>query len=134
MSHRVNQKQAQPSEQDFRPIVLHRKVVFEGLRETKPEPRNHRVGFVRVANRAFEKRVYVRYTRNNWESFLEVEAYWVETVEERTDKFIFVIPFPTDWTGTIEFAIRYEVRGVQYWDNNEGDNYKFSTNSRNSHE
>jgi len=114
-------KRAHVSEQEFRPIVLNDKVVFEPwLVETK---RDHIVGYVRVANRAFEKRVFVRYTLDNWETSLEVEAYWVETVAEKTDKFIFVIPFRTDWTGNIEFAIRYEVRGVQYWDNNEDNNH-----------
>lgn len=113
-------KRAHVSEQEFRPKVLSEQVVFEGLEAKKSD---HIVGYVRVANRALEKRVFVHYTLDNWETSREVEAYWVETVEEKTDKFIFLLPFPTDWTGTIEFAIRYEVRGVEYWDNSEEKNY-----------
>lgn len=114
-------RRAQLSEHDFRPIVLKKQVVFESwLGETKSD---HILGYVRVANRSHQKRVFVRYTRDNWETTLEVEAYWVETVAEETDKFIFVIPFPTDWSGTIKFAIRYEVRGDQYWDNNQEMNH-----------
>ena len=112
---------AQLSEQDILLRLIRQRVIFERLFKIGSD---HVIGYVRVANLSPQKRVFVRYTRNNWETTWEVEGYWVETVEEVTDKFIFLIPFPTDWSGTIEFAICYELSDSQYWDDNQGKYYE----------
>lgn len=113
---------AQLSEQDtFPALVIRQRVKFERLLKTRSD---HVIGYVRVANLSPRKRVFVRYTRNNWETTLEVEGHWVETVEGITDKFIFLLPFPTDWSGTIKFAICYELSDCQHWDDNQGENYE----------
>ena len=112
---------AQLSEQDILLLLIRQRVIFERLFKIGSD---HVIGYVRVANLSPQKRVFVRYTRNNWETTWEVEAYWVETVEEVTDKFIFLIPFPADWSGTIEFTIFYELSDSQYRDDNQGKYYE----------
>lgn len=107
---------AQFNEEEFRAIVLDQKVAYEGIGEKRSD---HITGYIRVANDQFQKHVFVRYTRDGWKSSTETLAAWVETVEEETDKFIFFIPFPTGWSGTIKFAIRYEVGDSHYWANNQ---------------
>lgn len=107
---------AQFNEEEFHPIVLDQKVVFERLGEKKSD---HVTGYIRVANDLFEKHVFVRYTRDNWNTSVERESDWVENVEQETDRFIFFIAFPAGWSGTIKFAIRYEVGEFHYWANNQ---------------
>uniref|UniRef100_UPI00358FB92B protein phosphatase 1 regulatory subunit 3D-like n=1 Tax=Myxine glutinosa TaxID=7769 RepID=UPI00358FB92B len=91
-------------------------------------------GRVRVLNLAYHKLVTVRYTFNRWQSFLEVAATYRAPdvaatnhhVLEDTDRFDFVLPvlpFLRDGD-TVEFALRYRVAGADYWDNNDGANYR----------
>lgn len=54
-------------------------------------------------------------------------AYYVPSSSDGvTDKFRFKIVMPTylDNGGTLQFAIKYCVGGQEYWDNNNGNNYK----------
>ncbi|KAJ0002156.1 hypothetical protein NQD34_001952, partial [Periophthalmus magnuspinnatus] len=84
-------------------------------------------GFVRVLNLAFEKSVSLRYSINNWISFMDSLASYVPNSSDgATDKFCFKIVMPTylDNGGTLQFAIKYCVGGQEYWDNNNGNNYK----------
>lgn len=84
-------------------------------------------GFVRVLNLAFEKSVSLRYSLNNWISFMDSLASYVPNSSDGiTDKFCFKIVMPTylDNGGTLQFAIKYCVGGQEYWDNNNGNNYK----------
>lgn len=84
-------------------------------------------GFVRVLNLAFEKSVYLRYSLNNWITFMDSLASYVpQSSDGVTDQFAFKIITPTflEGGGTLQFAIRYCVGGDEYWDNNNGNNYK----------
>lgn len=84
-------------------------------------------GFVRVLNIAFEKSVSVRYTLNNWRTFMDILALYVpQSSDGVTDRFSFKLIVPTflDNGGTLQFAIKYSVEGEEHWDNNYGKNYK----------
>ncbi|MBN3316628.1 PPR3E phosphatase, partial [Atractosteus spatula] len=84
-------------------------------------------GMVRVLNISFEKRVYLRYTLNNWVTFSDIPASYVHNSSDGlTDKFSFKLITPSflESGGTLQFAIKYCVGGEEYWDNNHGNNYK----------
>ncbi|KAG7482548.1 phosphatase 1 regulatory subunit 3E-like [Solea senegalensis] len=84
-------------------------------------------GIVRVLNMAFEKSVFLRYSINNWITFMDSLASYVPNSNDGvTDKFSFKIVMPTflDSGGALQFAIKYCVGGQEFWDNNNGDNYK----------
>lgn len=88
-------------------------------------------GFVRVLNLAFEKSVSLRYSLNNWITCMDSLASYVpDSSEGDTDKFCFKIVMPTylDNGGTFQFAIKYCVGGQEFWDNNNGNNYKVRRN------
>lgn len=84
-------------------------------------------GIVCVLNLAFEKNVYLRYTLNNWTTFVDILASYVpHSNDGQTDKFSFKIitPMFLEFGGTLQFAIRYCVEGGEFWDNNNGSNYR----------
>ncbi|XP_069549715.1 protein phosphatase 1 regulatory subunit 3E [Brachyistius frenatus] len=84
-------------------------------------------GFVRVLNLAFEKSVFLRYSLNNWITFMDSLASYVPNSSDGdTDKFCFKIVMPTypENGGALQFAIKYCVGGREFWDNNNGNNYK----------
>lgn len=84
-------------------------------------------GFVRVLNLAFEKSVSLRYSLNNWLTFMDSLASYVPNSNDgATDRFSFKIVMPTflDTGGTLQFAIKYCVGDHEFWDNNNGINYK----------
>ncbi|KAM4571266.1 protein phosphatase 1, regulatory subunit 3Da [Fundulus diaphanus] len=96
------------------------------------------IGITQVLNLDFEKEVAVRYSFTEWKGSAETMASWVSTVtktwdgeegrgqEFSCDTFRFHLPVPPSLRpGTqLEFAIQYRVCGVEYWDNNNGTNYK----------
>ena len=90
------------------------------------DERNVVTGTVRVANLAFEKKVQVCYTFNDWNSRSDLNLIWEGSVGvwRETDKFGIVIPLPDGWSGRVEFFIRYEVNGQTYLDSNDGKNYE----------
>ncbi|XP_036400435.1 protein phosphatase 1 regulatory subunit 3E-like [Megalops cyprinoides] len=84
-------------------------------------------GSVRVLNLAFEKTVILRYSLNNWLTFLDILASYVpDSSDGVTDKFSFKIITPTflESGSSLQFAIKYCVGGEEFWDNNNGNNYK----------
>lgn len=84
-------------------------------------------GIVRVLNLAFEKRVTLRYTLNSWLTFMDVPASYVpQSSDGLTDKFHFKIVTPAffEGSGSLQFAVRYRVGTDEFWDNNDGKNYK----------
>lgn len=93
-------------------------------------------GMVRVLNLAFEKSVSLRYSLNNWITFMDSLASYVPSSSDgNTDRFRFKIVMPTYLDGgtgtgtgtggtTLQFAIKYCVGGQEFWDNNHGNNYK----------
>ncbi|XP_042367458.1 protein phosphatase 1, regulatory subunit 3Db [Plectropomus leopardus] len=95
-------------------------------------------GTIQVLNLAYEKVVTVHYSFTNWRTQTVTTASWVssgyggEYDAPETDIFRFRLPVPPFilQPGTIlEFAICYSVKGSNYWDNNNGQNYKLSCHS-----
>ncbi|XP_061450262.1 protein phosphatase 1 regulatory subunit 3E-like [Rhineura floridana] len=111
--------------------VREQKVKLEWVR---PEAVGLR-GAVRVLNLAYEKSVSVRYTLNRWASCNEVPATYLppppagHAGDGLTDRFAFHLPVG-EGTTLLEFAVRYCVADTEYWDNNDGHNYKLRGRQR----
>ncbi|MGH0123129.1 UNVERIFIED_CONTAM: hypothetical protein FKN15_026244 [Acipenser sinensis] len=87
-------------------------------------------GVIRVLNISFEKKVFVRYTLDNWLSFMDVPASYIyNSSNGKTDRFSFKLITPTfqESGGTLQFAIKYCVGVEEYWDNNKGNNYEIKS-------
>ncbi|XP_051884328.1 protein phosphatase 1 regulatory subunit 3D [Pristis pectinata] len=85
------------------------------------------LGLIRVSNVAYEKQVVVRYTLNQWTSYVDIGAsHSAHSADGQTDTFCFklVTPLFLDTGGTLQFAIRYSVAGQEFWDNNKGLDYQ----------
>ncbi|RWS01907.1 phosphatase 1 regulatory subunit 3C-like protein [Dinothrombium tinctorium] len=87
-----------------------------------------------VVNLSFSKHVTVRYTTDNWQSWVDVEAKYVpNSCNGWSDKFMADFSICTDGSSSalvpgqkILLAVRYESDGREYWDNNLGANYSFT--------
>ncbi|KAI8379743.1 putative phosphatase regulatory subunit-domain-containing protein [Radiomyces spectabilis] len=84
------------------------------------------VGCCRVANLAFKKHVTVRYSLDYWNSFVEIDAEYCDSIANGTwDRFSFTIPLVSQQVvRTVYLALCYTVNGTEYWDNNSGRNYQ----------
>lgn len=93
------------------------------------------IGITQVINLDFEKDVTARYSFTDWKSSAETKASWVSSITNTweggesqisRDTFRFHLPVPPFLQpgAVLEFAIKYKVCGVEYWDNNDGENYK----------
>ncbi|TTB41842.1 Protein phosphatase 1 regulatory subunit 3D [Bagarius yarrelli] len=115
------------AEPDFQVRLCHRRVCLEKVCCSELGI----TGTVQV-NLAFEKHVSVRYSFTDWKSSAECKASWVSTVHRddvQSDVFHFRLPVPPfilQPGASLEFAICYRVLGSEYWDNNEGHNYKLA--------
>ncbi|XP_071017938.1 protein phosphatase 1 regulatory subunit 3D-like [Oncorhynchus clarkii lewisi] len=96
------------------------------------------IGKVQVLNLAFNKEVTIHYSFTNWRSSAETRACWVATLHRdqmegpESDVFRFRLPVPPFILlpgAQLEFAVCYRVMGAEYWDNNDGNNYKLSCHS-----
>lgn len=95
-------------------------------------------GTIQVFNVAYEKEVTVHYSFTNWRTHTNTAASWLSSVYREgcdspvLDVFRFrlpVPPFALQPGASLEFAICYHVKGSDYWDNNNGNNYKLSCHS-----
>ncbi|VDP67403.1 unnamed protein product [Echinostoma caproni] len=90
-------------------------------------PRGILTGTIRVKSLGFEKHIAVRITYNNWVTFFDSQASYVQGSHDgATDRFSFSVVFPDTMVpgDRAQFAIRYETHtGEQFWDNNHGQNY-----------
>lgn len=92
------------------------------------------MGVTQVLNLDFEKEVTARYSFTDWKNSTETQATWVSSLTKlledggqlSCDTFRFHLPVPPFLQpgAVLEFAIRYKVGGREYWDNNNGENYK----------
>jgi len=108
--------------EDFMTRVMADKVSLENCMITDMSI----TGFVRVANIGYHKCVRVRYSINNWITFYDVMASYVQnSCDGATDRFSFTIVSPsTLGPGTkISFAVSFTVNDRVYWDNNKSKNY-----------
>ncbi|XP_077426284.1 protein phosphatase 1 regulatory subunit 3A [Vanacampus margaritifer] len=87
-------------------------------------------GLVRVLNVSFHKAVYIRSTMDNWETYFDHPAEYVDgSHDEETDKFSFKLSFAPPYVthgSRIEFVVRYETTEGDHWDNNSHMNYAVS--------
>ena len=76
---------------------------------------------VRVKNIGYDKNVYLSYNAGGagWQ---EVQLSF-SSHHGNYDLFTYNTSF-SNWTGSVDFAVRYEVNGESYWNNNDGQNYQ----------
>ncbi|XP_055843992.1 glycogen-binding subunit 76A [Episyrphus balteatus] len=89
---------------------------------------NHTInGSVRVRNLDFHKSVHIRYTIDNWRTYADLQGTYVDnSCDGFSDKFTFVLYGNSMQVGQrLEFAVRFQCKGQQFWDNNFGANYCF---------
>jgi len=100
---------------------------------------------VRVANIDLHKRVFARCTSDDWKTSADIDATYIDPgtggFSVSYDTFTFSIVRPPGsgscvspsgrpgeaagrTGGVVEFSICYEVKGLSYWDNNDGGNYR----------
>ena len=109
---------------NFRDRVLCNKVALENALVVAGSI----TGVVRVANIGFHKVVRVRFTTNNWATFHDIAASYMQNSNDGgTDRFSFTLVPPADFApgSKLEFAVSFSISGVEYWDNNSGTNYIF---------
>lgn len=84
-------------------------------------------GCARVRNLDFHKSVHLRYSLDNWRSYSDLSASYVEnSCDGFSDKFSFILFGNSLQIGQrLEMAIRFQAKGEQFWDNNYGLNYCF---------
>ncbi|KAI6177345.1 Protein phosphatase 1 regulatory subunit [Aphelenchoides bicaudatus] len=89
------------------------------------------IGTIKVGNIAFEKKVYLRCTSDNWQSFKDYDAKFQVSASKAFDTFTFDIPLPSNvglHDSHFEFCICYKTNGVEeFWDSNEGKNYNLGS-------
>ena len=81
-------------------------------------------GVIQVKNMAYEKYVTVRWSVDEWKTWIDTDATFHSSLGKDSDLFEFTIPSQTK----TEFAVRYQAAGQEVWDNNSGWNYQFYPN------
>ncbi|KAL2743840.1 glycogen-binding subunit 76A isoform X3 [Vespula maculifrons] len=111
---------------NFLDFVRERKVCLENVLVQDPLTLCIQ-GTVRVLNLDFHKSVHIRYTLNSWKNFSDLQASYISnSCDGFSDKFSFVLYCHTLTVGQrLEFAVRFQCKGTQFWDNNAGTNYCF---------
>lgn len=106
--------------------VRDQKVEIEQISPVEDEPLAFS-GIVRVLNVSFHKAVYIRSTMDNWVSYFDHPAEYVQGSHDgSTDQFSFKLSFAPPYIthgSRIEFVIRYETSDGDYWANNSSMNY-----------
>lgn len=102
------------------------KVEVEQLSSVESEPLAFS-GVIRVLNVSFHKAVYIRSTMDNWATYFDHPAEYVQGSHDGdTDQFSFKLTFAPPYTthgSRIEFVVRYETSDGDYWANNSSMNY-----------
>ena len=88
----------------------------------------------RVKNIAFEKKVTVRYTTDNWATYNDIDLSYStnQPYDDGTELWNTELSISDNSYSKLIYAIKYEVNGQTYWDNNFGRNYT-ATNYRRSY-
>lgn len=110
----------------FLDLVREKQVSLENAAIT--DPINQLItGSVRVRNLDFHKSVHIRYTLDGWRSYADLQANYVQnSCDGFSDKYSFVLFGNSLQMGQrLEFAVRFQCKGQQFWDNNYGTNYCF---------
>ncbi|XP_071395093.1 protein phosphatase 1 regulatory subunit 3A-like [Centroberyx affinis] len=125
-TYHVNPEFHAPTDSVLLQAVHTNKVEVELLSPVENEPLAVS-GIIRVLNISFHKAVYIRSTMDNWASYFDYPAEYVQGSHDGdTDKFSFKLCFapPYNTHGSrIEFVVRYETSDGDYWANNSHMNY-----------
>jgi hypothetical protein len=78
---------------------------------------------IRCLNVAFDKKVSVRASFDNWATTHEIDATFLSSCDCSSDRFSATIPYPSGMACKLQFAVSYQVDMKTYWDNNGGHNY-----------
>uniref|UniRef100_A0A183CRC2 CBM21 domain-containing protein n=1 Tax=Globodera pallida TaxID=36090 RepID=A0A183CRC2_GLOPA len=111
----------------FRDTLDRQRVALENV--VLNNKRHCMAGTIKVANIAFEKRVFVRYTANGWETFADVRAKWQCSPSKEFDTFCFDVPLPrsNNTFSRIEFCVCFVAGSSSceeaHWDSNGGKNF-----------
>eukprot|EP00045_Choanoeca_perplexa_P020398 m.4268 g.4268 ORF g.4268 m.4268 type:complete len:302 (-) comp6815_c0_seq1:156-1061(-) len=97
------------------------KVILESVNLRLP----HVFLAVRVANVAFAKKVTIRMTTDNWQTYDDVAAAWVSgSLEDDTERFVATLTLPNyRLIKTVDFCICFQANDQEFWDANDGLNY-----------
>lgn len=95
------------------------------------------VGTVKVKNMSYSKEVFVRVTYNRWDAYEDYPCTYVPSGMEGTSvydlydtfSFSFVVAPDAAKTGCVEFCVGFRCEGLEYWDNNQGLNYKLQASA-----
>lgn len=93
---------------------------------------NKLIGNIMVQNLSFFKSVMVLYTTDNWRSKTEITADYKQSPSLQHDRFSFFID--TRSYQNLEFCIKFNCQGVDYYDNNDYKNYKVAFKRFNNNE
>jgi hypothetical protein len=86
-------------------------------------------GTIRVFNCAYDKRVFIRLTQDEWKTSNDIQAaHSMNYPHDNTDTFAFDITLPKSTDDTsgpkrILFAVCLQANYQEFWDNNQGWNY-----------
>lgn len=89
-------------------------------------------GTIKVRNIAFDKEVFVRVTFDKWCTSQDIAASFAPSgilsgnSQYDTFSFTLCIPHSAVKFETVEFCVCYKCNGQEYWDNNNGENYKLA--------
>ncbi|XP_006634458.1 protein phosphatase 1 regulatory subunit 3G [Lepisosteus oculatus] len=110
---------------DFENRVKENKVALEKVTVTHFDIR----GLVRVLHFGSRREIGVRYTFNDWLSFVDAQAVAVPGEDSTTcgEKFSFTMYTPPflDPSCSVHFAVYCKTDIGEFWDNNHGQNYTF---------
>lgn len=102
------------------------KVEVEQIASVEDEPFAFS-GVIRVLNISFHKAVYVRSTMDNWVTYFDHPAEYVQGSHDGdTDQFSFKLSFAPPYIthdSRIEFVVRFETCDGDFWANNSSLNY-----------
>lgn len=92
-------------------------------------------GYISVKNICHKKTVFARITQDKWKTFTDQHAEYIATVEDNNlfERFMFCFELKESEpdaleSGGIEFALCYQSEnGHQHWDNNNEQNYVYSS-------
>ena len=81
-------------------------------------------GVVLVKNIEYHKEVFIRYTLDKWNTIHHTDAVYIPNSSDGdTDRFTFSILFPK-CCEEMEFAVCYKLSRGEFWDSNDGKNFK----------
>ncbi|XP_074093714.1 glycogen binding subunit 76A isoform X2 [Cotesia typhae] len=111
---------------NFLDIIRERQVCLENVIVQNPVSTCIQ-GTVRVRNLDYHKSVHIRYSLDSWKSYSDLQALYLQnSCDGFSDKFSFQLYCrPLKIGEKLELAVRFQCKGVQYWDNNSGLNYCF---------